>query len=86
MAARPSSRLSPRTLFRNAVMLLPRTLAPILAGIALLVLAGWLVLTGGAPVESADAQGPTTAEVLAKAGAKEVPSNRQLTVEPSGYR
>jgi hypothetical protein len=63
-----------------------RTLASVLTGIALAILAGWILLTGGAPVEKADAEGPTTAEAIAKAGAKELPSNRRLTVEPAGYR
>lgn len=63
-----------------------RTLASVLAGIALAVWVGWILLTGGAPVESAEAEGPTTAQTVAKAGAKEIPANRQLTVEPAGYR
>jgi len=53
-------------------------LASVLTGIALAILAGWIILTGGAPVEKADAEGPTTAEAIARAGAKELPSNRGL--------
>ncbi len=79
---RPPARLKSR----KANMPLPRTLASILAGVSLAIFAGWILLTGGAPVERADAEGPTTAQAIARAGAKELPSNRQLAVEPSGYR
>ena len=47
---------------------------------------GWVLLTGGAQVDSAEAYGLTTGQALARAGATMIPSDPKLKVEPSGYR
>jgi hypothetical protein len=46
---------------------------------------GWMLLTGGAKIENAGAQGGVTTEAtLARTGAKEIPSDPKLSVEPRG--
>lgn len=58
-----------------------------LAAIAAAVLIGWMLLTAGAKIDSAEAQGGITTEAtLARTGAKEIPSEPKLSVEPAGYR
>jgi hypothetical protein len=62
------------------------TLASALAGAAMAIWIGWILLTGGAQVESPEAYGVTTAQAIAKTGARAIPSDPKLTVEPAGYR
>jgi hypothetical protein len=62
------------------------TLVSILAGAAIAVWIGWVLLTGGAQMESAEAYGLTTGQAIARAGATMFPSDPKLKVEPSGYR
>jgi len=58
-----------------------------LAAIAVAALIGWMLLTAGAKIDSAEAQGGATTEsTLARTGAKEIPSEPKLSVEPAGYR
>jgi hypothetical protein len=47
---------------------------------------GWIVVVGGAEVDSAEAYGQTTGQAIARAGATIIPTDRKLTVEPAGYR
>ena len=58
------------------------TLASALAGAVIASWIGWILLTGGAQVESAEACGVTTAQAIAKAGARAIPSDPKLLVEP----
>lgn len=47
----------------------------------------WMLVTAGAQIPEAEADaGDTTAAVLARSGAKEIPSDPKLSVEPAGYR
>ena len=58
-----------------------------LAAIAAAVLIGWMLLTAGAKIDRAEAQGGTTTEAtLARTGATETPTDPKLSVEPAGYR
>jgi len=58
-----------------------------LAAIASAVLIGWMLLTAGASIDSAEAQdGATTEATLARTGAKATPTEPKLSVEPAGYR
>ena len=67
-------------------MTFARMLTPALAGIAAVLLIGWMLLTGGARTDSAEAYDVTTEQAAAKAGADVVPTDPRLTVEPAGYR
>lgn len=54
---------------------------------AAVALIGWIMLTTGAKIESAEAEGgATTKATLERASAIEMPSERKLSVEPAGYR
>lgn len=58
-----------------------------LAAVAVAALIGWMLLTGATNVENAKARtDPTTEATLARTGAKEIPSDPKLSVEPAGYR
>lgn len=63
-----------------------RLLAPASAGIAAVLLIGWILLTGGVKTDSAEALDVTTEQAAAKAGAEVTPTEPQLSVEPAGYR
>lgn len=64
-----------------------RIFSGFLATIAVAALIGWMLLTAGAKIDSAEAQsGATTEATLARTGAKEMPSEPKLSVEPAGYR
>lgn len=66
-------------------MTYPRILVSGLAAVAIAV--GWMLLTAGAKIESAEAQsGATTEATLARTGAKAIPTEPKLAVEPAGYR
>jgi hypothetical protein len=57
------------------------------AAVAAAALIGWMLLTAGAKIDSAEAQGGATTEAtLARTGAKEIPAEPKLSVEPAGYR
>ena len=62
------------------------TLTTIIAGAAMAIWIGWIVVVGGAEVDSAEAYGQTTSQAIALAGATIIPTDRKLTVEPAGYR
>jgi hypothetical protein len=62
------------------------TVVSTLAGAGLAVWIGWVLLTGGAQVDGAEAYGLTTGQAIARAGAKMIPSDPRLNIETSGYR
>jgi hypothetical protein len=65
----------------------PILFSSFLAAIAAAALMGWMLLTAGARIDSAEARGGITTEAtLARTGAKEIPSEPKLSVEPAGYR
>jgi hypothetical protein len=64
----------------------PHILFSGVAAAVTVALIGWTLLTAGAQIDSAEAQGATTEATLARTGANEIPSNPKLSVEPAGYR
>lgn len=59
-----------------------------LAAVSFAMLVGcWMLITAGAQIPEAEADdAETTAAVAARSGAKEVPSDPKLSVEPADYR